>query len=188
MKFEFMPRYTQYLCWYKTEIRKDRSTGFLGLFLLTVVIIGALMVRGCATEEPKPQPVCHVTDQEKHLADFFMRHGSPQPLEMALAVAKTKNPKLMAAVAVRESNGNPKAVGDGGASKGAWQVQEKHWAKVPTTATEQALQAEKILEELVASSQGRLQSGLEKYNTGRVGTKAGKRYATDVLRLKRRLG
>lgn len=111
-----------------------------------------------------------------------------QPVEIGIAVCKTKNPKLMAAIAIKESFGDTKAIGDNGDSKGAFQVQEKHWSKVPVTATEQALQAEKILEELVASSRGRLRSGLEKYNTGRVGTKAGKRYARDVIRIKRRLG
>lgn len=187
MKFEFMPRYTKYLCWYRTEMEKERSTGFLGLFSLAVLLICIFLFRGCS-EEPVEIYKAHYRPEEVKMIQVFKKHGSTHPEEMAVAVTKTKNPKLMAAIAIKESNGRPRAVGDSGASKGAFQVQEKHWSKVPTTATEQALQAEKILEELVASSRGRLRSGLEKYNTGRVGTKAGKRYAADVLKIKRRLG
>jgi hypothetical protein len=90
----------------------------------------------------------------------------------------------MAAMAIIESNGNTKAVGDSGQSKGAYQVQAKHWGEVPATATEQAQQAERILEELVQSSRGRLRIGLAKYN-GK-GQKA-EVYAKRVLRLSRKV-
>ena len=187
MRFEFMPRYTKYLCWYKTEVEKERSCGFLGLVSLAVLALCIFLFKGCS-EEPLLLKA-HYRPEELKMIDIFKHHGSTHPEAMALAVCKTKNPHLMAAIAIKESNGRPKAVGDSGASKGAWQVQEKHWNKVPPTATEQALQAEKILEELVGSTPRRsLYHGLEKYNTGRVGTKAGKRYAADVLRIKRRLG
>jgi len=77
----------------------------------------------------------------------------------------------MAAIAVAESNGDPAAVGDGGESLGAFQVQEKHWMKafgpVPVSPVQQALQAEKILDELVAShARGNLRRGLAHYNGG----------------------
>lgn len=186
MKFEFMPRYTKYLCWYRTEMEKERSCVFLGLFSLGVLLICIFLFRSC-TDEPATVYKTHYRQEEVKMIEVFRKHGSDQPEAMAVAVHKTKNPPLMAAIAIKESNGRPKAVGDSGASKGAFQVQE-HWGKVGLTATEQALQAEKILEELVASSHGRLRSGLAKYNGGDRPPRSSYRYADDVLRLKRRLG
>lgn len=187
MKFEFMPRYTKYLCWYKTEVEKERSCGFLGLFSLGVILVCIFLFKGCS-DEPTPVFKSHYSSEEVRMMKVFKQHGSDQPEAMAVAVCKTKRPLLMAAMAIKESNGRPKAVGDRGASKGAWQVQEKHWDKVPSTATEQALQAEKILEELVASAPRRsLYYGLVKYNGGDRPPRVSYRYADDVLRLKRRI-
>lgn len=185
MKFEFMPRYTKYLCWYQTEAIKERSSGFMALVSLAVLVVCIFLFKGC-TEEVQVYKA-HYRPEELKMIEVFRKHGSDQPEAMAVAVHKTKNPPLMAAIAIKESNGRPKAVGDSGASKGAFQVQE-HWGKVGLTATEQALQAEKILEELVASSHGRLRSGLAKYNGGDRPPRRSYRYADDVLRLKRRLG
>lgn len=184
MKFEFMPRYTKYLCWYRTEIEKERSCGFLGLFSLGVLLICIFLFRSCADESATVYKT-HYRPEEVKMIQVFKKHGSTHPEEMAVAVTKTKNPKLMAAIAIKESNGRPRAVGDSGASKGAWQVQEKHWAKVPPTATEQALQAEKILEELVASSRGRLLQALSRYNSGKPNSRIGKRYAKNVIAIQK---
>lgn len=63
-----------------------------------------------------------LTSEQEEYHNFFRKHGSPAPEKMAVAVSKTKRPALMAALAVRESNGNPAAVGDGGKARGAFQV------------------------------------------------------------------
>ena len=183
MKFEFMPRYTKYLCWYRTEIEKDRGYGYLSIFIIMVV----LALAGLYKCESNYQPIytCHYSKEELKLASIFAQHGSPNPFEMAIAVRKTKNPPLMAAIAIKESNASPKAIGDGGDSKGAFQVQEKHWGKVSNTATEQALQAEKILQELVQSSRGKLRYGLAKYNGGVRPPAISYRYAVSIIKLSR---
>lgn len=186
MKFEFMPRYTKYLCWYRTEIEKERSCSFIGIFTLVCLLIMALIIFGFKGCDKKPAPVyaSHFSNQEINFIIEFAKNGSSHPIEMGLAVCKTKNPRLMTAIAIKESNGRPKAIGDSESSKGAFQVQEKHWGKVPNTATEQALQAEKILDELVASSpRGNLRSGLAKYNGGVKPPKSSYRYADSVLKL-----
>lgn len=191
MKFEFMPRYTKYLCWYRTEMEKERSYGFLRVITavcILMILFGMLSLSKC-NNNPQPVYKSHYSKEELKLASIFAYHGSTDPMVMAIAVRKTKNPPLMAAIAIKESNASPKAIGDNGDSKGAFQVQEKHWGEVPTTATEQALQAEKILDELVASSpRGNLRSGLAKYNGGVKPPKSSYRYADDVLKIKRRLG
>ena len=135
---------------------------------------------------PKPQVL---TSEQEEYRDFFKGHGSPAPEQMAIAVTQTKRPALMAAIAVVESNGDPKAIGDGGASKGAFQVQEKHWGKVPSTAVDQALQAERILEELLSSRRAlrrgdsRLRMALARYNGGDRPPRVSYRYADRVMRL-----
>jgi len=143
-------------------------------------------------EEDPTMPVTSASDatltpQQKSLSDFFAKHGSPAPYEMAVAVSKTKRPALMAAISVRESNADPRSIGDKGKAKGAFQVWEQHWGPVPSDSTAQALQAEKILEELVQSSRGRLRSGLARYNGGDKPPQASYRYATWVIKKSREI-
>lgn len=124
-----------------------------------------------------------MTVEQEQFKNFFKAQGSPSPEAMAIAISHTKNPKLMAAIAVVESNGNPKAVGDSGASIGAFQVQPMHWGKVNTeNALEQAIQAEEILEALLAE-RGRLRQALAQYNGGSRPPHRAYRYADHVLKL-----
>lgn len=53
----------------------------------------------------------------------------------------------LARIAWCESKWDAQAVGDGGRSRGAWQVQERFWGPVPATLAEQAQQAERIAAE-----------------------------------------
>ena len=53
----------------------------------------------------------------------------------------------MARIGWCESHLDPNAVGDGGFSIGAWQVQPRFWGPVPGTLEEQAQQAERIAAE-----------------------------------------
>lgn len=128
-----------------------------------------------------------LTPEQERLSEFFAKHGSPAPREMAVAVSATKRPALMAAIAVRESNGTPWAVGDNGEAKGSFQVWDRYHGKVSSDPVEQALQAERILEDLVASEpRGRLLHALSAYNTGSYHKRVGHRYARQVINLKRR--
>jgi len=54
---------------------------------------------------------------------------------------------IMARIAWCESKFDADAVGDGGRSLGAWQVQPRFWGAVPATLEEQAQQAERIAAE-----------------------------------------
>jgi len=153
----------------------------LGLCLLTLKsCIDTIPNKPVMGEAPKPQ----LTYEQEQFKSFFQRHGSPVPDQMAVAVTATKRPALMAAIAVVESNGNPKASGDSGESKGAWQVQAKHWGKVSTDPVSQALQAERILEELLSSRRS-LRSGLAQYNGGTRPPKISYRYADRIIKLKK---
>jgi len=185
MKFENMPRYTKYLCWYITEMDKPRSTTAMTIFsilMCTIVVITILTISKC-NDEPQVAYKSHYSKEELKLASIFAHHGSTHPMEMAIAVRKTKNPPLMAAIAIRETNGKLHATGDKGQSRGAFQIQEKHWGKIGVTATEQALQAEKILEELVRTSRGSLRQGLAKYNGGNRPPKISYQRATKIIKL-----
>lgn len=53
----------------------------------------------------------------------------------------------LARIAWCESKWDAQAVGDGGRSRGAWQVQERFWGPVPATLEEQAKQADRIAAE-----------------------------------------
>ena len=126
-----------------------------------------------------------ILNRNDKLVSAFQAAGSPVPHEMAQACMKTKNPKLMAAVAIVESNGTPHAVGRSG-ERGAWQVIPKVWGSVPKSADGQARQAERILDELVAASpRGSLLQGLSAYNTGSYNSKVGRQYALKVMGVRR---
>lgn len=161
-----------------------RNNFTLANIFLIFVMTGLIFIgQSVANTEEKPT-YTHTLTHPDTLQTFFTAHGSPVPSVMASAVLQTKNPNLLAAVAVKESTGTPWAVGDSGKSHGAFQVQEKHWGEVPSDAVDQALQAEKILEELVRASRGRLRQGLARYNGGRNPPPVSHRYAMSVLRIK----
>lgn len=119
------------------------------------------------------------------LADAFEKAGSPDPHLMAKACRATSKPKIMAAIAIVESNGTPTATGKAG-ERGAWQVIGKHHGKVSSNPVDQAKQAERILDELVAASpRGSLLQGLSAYNTGSYNSKVGRQYAMKVMEVRR---
>lgn len=176
---------------YKFERSMKPSLYTIAAF--TVLGIGLCVLSDCSKESEPIVVKSHYSETERAFIEFFGKHGSRSPEEMAVAVVKTKRPALMAAIAVKESNGNPDAIGDNGDSHGAFQVQPKHWGKVPATATEQALQAERILEELLSSARhlrrdnARLRVALARYNGGNRPPKISYRYAKRVLELKREI-
>lgn len=168
-----------------------------------VVIAAAAFTHGCMDSFNKTAAIQRqqafaaqppLTSEQEEYRKFFAKHGSPAPVEMAKAVTAVKphNRPVLAAVAVVESNGNPKAVGDGGSSHGAFQVQPRHWSKVSTSPVQQALQAERILEALVESrgslrcNPRRLRAGLAAYNGGNAPSVASWRYADRVIALSKK--
>lgn len=189
-KYEWMTDVSEQI---KRNEAKDAKTikmlGYTCTLGIAVAVIG-VMVFSCTEavvrtaenqERYYSQPVQFTAEQEEY-RDFFRRHGSPVPEQMAVAVTATKRPALMAAIAVKESNGTPTAIGDNGDSKGAFQVQEKHWGPVSDSPVQQALQAERILEALV-ESRGNLRRGLTHYNGGTQPPRVSYQYADGVVRL-----
>lgn len=155
-----------------------------------LTVVGATICYCADNSGPATQMyTSHLSEGERSFAELFQRYNSPKPVEMAIAVCKTQRPALMAAIAVRESGGDPSAIGDNGESKGAFQVQEKHWGFVPSTASEQALQAERILEELLRDSnpRGNLRQALARYNGGTRPPTVSYRYADRVIKTKKEI-
>ena len=97
-------------------------------------------------------------------------------ISMCLSSPQLERPELTLTQGYVESNMNRNARGKKG-EKGAWQVREKYWGKVPKHLLGQAQQSERILNELLAESNNNLHTALRKYN-GR-GAKAVK-YANQV--------
>jgi len=184
MKVLGMPRWFKYQNWYTQP--KDEDTLFYealtpylrwAIFAALLFLIATLFQCHATEEKFKPALTQHDTMQV-----FFKVHGSPVPAVMANAVMQTKRPALMAAIAVKESNGKPWAVGDGGRSKGAFQVQEQHWGDVPFDPVGQALQAERILEDIMRDDRkGKLRQVLARYNGGGKPPKVSYRYADAVI-------
>jgi hypothetical protein len=159
----------------------------LAPYIILGLLATALVAIPKCSNELQPVYKSHISVKEQKFVEVFKAHGSAHPVEMAIAVCKTKKPALMAALAIRESNGNPNAVGDNQKAKGAFQVWPSYHGSVSNTASEQALQAERILEDLVQSSRGSLRQGLSRYNTGKANSRTGKRYAKYVMTLSMRV-
>jgi len=148
-----------------------------------VAVITAITIGYVAVKHPSVKPAqkqcaeCH--DSKKHnLTEYFKKKGSPEPEVMADAVLQTRNPRLLAAVAVKESTGNYRIRNAGYKNRhhGAFQVNPRDWGKVSTDPIDQALQAEGILRELV-EEKGTITAALNQYG----GDKTHKRYAKNIL-------
>lgn len=74
-----------------------------------------------------------------------------------------ERPHLTIAQGMVESGLNQYAIGKS-KEKGAWQVREKYWGKVPNKLHEQAQQSERILNELLRESRNDLYTAITKYN------------------------
>lgn len=128
--------------------------GFVAIVLVTIVFGAVLYNITKSSEDIQSIQACvQCHNYKMSLAKYFQRSGSRTPEEMANAVLKTKSPRLLAAVSVVASDGNPtvKRTGYKKRHYGAFQVNPKHRGKVPNDAVGQALQAEAIMEELVES-------------------------------------
>lgn len=152
------------------------------LVLILLVLSIGLVVKSCQ-REPMPAVIksdctgCH--NRTMLMTQYFRNKGSKNPEEMAYAVLQTKSPRLLASIAVRESDGNYKVRNSGYKNRhsGAYQVNPKHWGTVPTDALGQSRQAERILQELTETLP--ITKALNYYG-GESNVKGGK-YAANVL-------
>lgn len=166
--------------------RHDGDDGmgvFAALFLIIIgMVMGMVILQLARSCDRAPEPVaasqncagCH-----NKMASYFKSKGSRNPERMAYAVLRTGSPRLLAAMAVVESDGNSNIRNTGFKKRhsGAFQVNAKLHGRVPQDAVSQALQAETILNELVEHKP--LVAALNHYG-GESDLKRGK-YAYNVL-------
>lgn len=122
-----------------------------------------------------------IDKNEEKFIEYFQKSGSPKPEIMAKAVISTKKPRLMAAIAVVETKGDPSKRYTGYKKRhhGAWQVNPNDWGPVSHEALAQALQAEDALNTFKKSSKGNLKVALNKYG-GETNPERGE-YADKIL-------
>lgn len=143
-------------------VMKEHTKGLL-LMLVVVMSMGvAGNIDNQTVTDAKPAPL---SVKEQRLAEFFAKHGSPHPVELAQAVAPLKRPRLAAAQAVVETGGNKDLVGRA-SERGVWQIIEREWSAVPQNLRLQAQQYEQIMEQMIREERGRLRQALSRYNSG----------------------
>jgi hypothetical protein len=137
-----------------TAILFRRQTAAL-IFVLIFVAV-TLPTRQVGAHDPTPTPA-PAADVETYITP-------PEPISIFLAAGDTvrtltldewravrhfapERQWRMARIGWCESHLDPDAVGDGGLSIGAWQVQPRFWGPVPATLEAQAIQAERIAAE-----------------------------------------
>lgn len=145
--------------------------------IIGLAIMGTSIALVAESHPVKKQPKIEKIEK---IEKMFTKYGSPVPKQMTNAVNATKRPELMAAIALQESDGTPWATGKAG-EKGAWQVMEKDWGVVSKNPIDQAMQAEKILDELLEASKGDVKKALSMYNGGSRPPKKSYKYADSVI-------
>lgn len=124
----------------------ERITTKPGYKLL--LIMGIILVVGHI--ESRPDPVPPPPPVKVATSVVQSRIETILPTSIAKPIAeRTVYPHTLAAIAHTESRGNHRAVGDRGASRGAFQVQAKHWGIVPDSIEKQVDQANVIFMSLV---------------------------------------
>lgn len=156
------------------KARRRKRYGVYGFLVVGTIIFAALVAKSCDQQEQealrKSLMSCipahkDITNEEWKMSLYFQKKGSKKPVEMAQAVLKTKKPRLMAAIAVVETNGNPEVRRSGYKKRhhGAFQVNPKYWGPVSHDALSQALQAEDALDTFKKTSKGKLTVALNYY-------------------------
>lgn len=167
MKDDYLNRYDRMQRINKYKEPTDREIHMLGIFV--AIAATALIAAIYSMSVPQENYValkcgaCHFETHHTKMTRYFAANGSPVPAKMASAVMMTPRPKLMAAVAVVESGGDPTARRKGFKKRhdGAFQVNPSFHGAVPTDPIKQAQQAEAILDELIGKHG--LNKGLAKY-------------------------
>jgi len=150
------------------SVKKYTKWWHIAIVFITIISGYCIAAKSDKPEEAqKPHIVYYRSylDNHRDFTLYFLKSGSKTPQQMAEAVLHTKSPRLLAAMATKETNGNH-AVRNTGYKKrhhGAWQVNPKYWGKVSNSPVEQAKQAETILEDLAKVSNNDINSILAKY-------------------------
>lgn len=143
--------------WAKDHPEGDKWFRYGAVFLIGIVwgMVTLSLVKSCDKEPQLAFTSCSTAEchsRKMSMERYFEKSGNPHPKQMAEAVLATKRPKLLAAMAVKGEKNTPYTVRRGGYKKrhsGSWQVNPKDWGKVPYDAVGQALQSERILDELL---------------------------------------
>jgi hypothetical protein len=117
---------------------------------------------------------------------FAAYHGVADPAALVAAVRHSPMANLLISIAIEESSGDPTAVGSYG-EQGAWQVIASDWGTVPKDIQGQAGQAERIITDLLISTNGNKKKALARYNGGTVPPVKSYRYAERILKRAKRM-
>lgn len=167
---------------YVERRRRQNRLCLMMVLLSLVVCVGAI-------QSKKVQPRNHVAtvkqcnechNRKMAMSRYFEKHGSPTPDEMAEAVLKRKSPKLLARIAVVETNADPtkRKYGYKKRHDGAFGVNRNDWGKVSENPVEQAIQAEMALDDFTKSSKNKIRVALNNYG----GDKTKQEYADKILK------
>lgn len=123
------------------------------------------------------------SDLSKRIERFSVQHGADPAIapELAELIAVCEHPRVLAAIAARESNFNDRAVG-GMSEIGMYQVLPQVHGHPGKTWREQTKFSERILRDLVTESRGDLRSAVRKYNGSGA---AARKYASHVIGMAR---
>ena len=119
----------------------------------------------------------------RRIEAFAVKHGADPAIapELAELLASYEHPRVLAAIAAKESNFRLNARGKAG-EVGAFQIIPKYHGHPGKTWSSQTKAADRLLRELVSDARGRLEPAVIRYNGA--GPRA-ERYAAHVLSLAR---
>jgi hypothetical protein len=157
----------------------------IGFICFGIMIgMGILGTFKTCVKEPQPAVACMTCDQkQKDMTSYFKSKKVKSPEQMAEAVLKTRNPRLLAAIHVGGEKRTPHTSMNTGYKNrysGAWQTSD-HWGKVnaDTSISDQALIAELAINTHVTEEKDIIM-GLNAYGGER--NKRHGKYAYNVLK------
>ena len=146
------------------EFCNEKANPFATMVVVAIsFVLGMFSLAAIKACDRAPEPVavtsacpsCHYVSRHSKMAAYFKRSGHPaDPSRMATAVLSTGHPKLLAAIAVTEKS--PITSKRGGYKErhiGSWQMSrlnEKAYGKTPSDPLGQAMQADRLLKDLLA--------------------------------------
>ena len=163
----------------KYSLKKELlKCSFLAVLLIGIAYSLPYHEEPAQLKNPSSCKGCH--NRHDAMSRYFEHKGSPDPRRMATAVLETSRPRLMAKIAVTETNANPnlRKYGYKKRHSGAFGVAERDWGEVSDNPVDQALQSERALKEFERIHSGNIEKALNNYG----GDKTKRTYAQNILK------
>ena len=178
MNNDYMDRYERMQRLTNPIKKQSNKYKLLSLCAIGVAFIAVLVVKKPDEVKQVQKKCVQCHNKQNQLAQHLKSKGSKTPQELADALLKTKNPRLLTAIAVVETQGNSVKGGWKKQYHGVYQVHPRIHGAVKKDLLAQSLQADRIITEFTELNKGDIRKALNQYGGE---TSGGNGYSKKVL-------